>query len=284
MYKGVLIFIASSVAIFGSSITDRIDGYKESVLSAAEDDDFFEKFRTDYFIAFAYDYLTPNLGEKIFDHIINNYTYLTKHAHEFALIDKIGSPVTQDFKYFGPISLATLRYIDFLGVFLDLFELPSSPKVVEIGVGFGGQCAVLSKFINFSLYELIDLDYVNPLVEKYLAKACIDNTRVCSMDCCGEEDQYDLFISNYGISECDRSIQDVYLKKVISKCKRGYIVYNSISDQAYTLAEFVRELKKYGLNPRITEEPIQTFPENPNYVIIWGEKHNSSLIIMDLID
>ena len=41
-------------------------------------------------------------------------------------------------------------------------------------------------------------------------------------------DNYDIVISNYAFTELPRSIQDIYLKKVILNSSNGYITYNEI--------------------------------------------------------
>jgi ribosomal protein L11 methylase PrmA len=79
--------------------------------------------------------------------------------------------------------------------------------------------------------------------------------------------KYDLIISNYAFTECTKSIQDIYLEKVINHSKKGYITCNHISDlfqiSSYSKQELLTLLKDSKEKP---EEPI-TF--NNNYILYW---------------
>ena len=192
----------------------------------------------------------------------------------FELNDKIGSPAVQDYPALGKFCPTTLRYIYFTGEILEMFNLESGCKIVEIGCGYGGQCAIISRLVNFSCYELIDLDFVVPLMDKYLNDLQIKNVEPRSMELCGVCKEYDLFISNYGLSECDRDVQEVYIKKIVSRCKRGYITYNYIPGVTldnHTTEDFCDILIQNGINPKVRNETIETNGEAPNKVIYWGE-------------
>jgi N-acetyl-gamma-glutamylphosphate reductase len=77
-----------------------------------------------------------------------------------------------------------------------------------------------------------------------------------------------LVISNYAFSELPRSIQDVYLKKIILNSKSGYITYNEISP-SYFKSYKSEELVKIIPNARIIDEKPLT--NKNNCIIIWGE-------------
>ena len=72
-----------------------------------------------------------------------------------------------------------------------------------------------------------------------------------------EEINYDLFISNYALNELFRKNADVYLKKVLSKSKHGYITFNNIGDNDSVSKE---EICKYIPNEfvMVEENPIMS--------------------------
>ena len=74
----------------------------------------------------------------------------------------------------------------------------------------------------------------------------------------------DFVLSNYAFSELTRTNQDKYLKKVILNSPRGYITWNNLSPNGYSLAELISVIPG-----------SQTVPENPltaedNTIIVWG--------------
>ena len=84
-----------------------------------------------------------------------------------------------------------------------------------------------------------------------------------------EIQNYDLLISNYAFSELPRSIQDVYLKKIILNSKRGYITYNEIVPESFNSYKKEELLNVIPNSFIIEERPITH--EN-NCIIIWGDK------------
>ena len=80
-------------------------------------------------------------------------------------------------------------------------------------------------------------------------------------------------MSNYAFSELPAELQKIYIEKVVSKSKRGYLIMNSglynysgRSDGKLHLAELRTLLPEF----EILEEIPNTGPDN--YVIVWG--HN----------
>jgi hypothetical protein len=84
------------------------------------------------------------------------------------------------------------------------------------------------------------------------------------------EDNYDLVISNYAFYEIPKEIQLMYIRKIMRKCKRGYLIMNSglqknkVSQNKLTITELRRLLPKFEVEK---EDPL-THPDN--YVIVWG--------------
>jgi hypothetical protein len=170
----------------------------------------------------------------------------------------------------GSFSSTVLRYVVVADQIQKLFSLPSHPNIVEVGAGWGGQCCVLLKLFPISSYVIYDLPEVNGLIRKVLKTLDIKNV-TCVLP--GEQPQkkYDLFISNYAFSECDRSVQMEYFDQLIKNSDRGYVIYNQISHSAninsLSIREFMDLLQNNNLCPRICQEPVITDPGN--VLIVW---------------
>ena len=79
----------------------------------------------------------------------------------------------------------------------------------------------------------------------------------------------DLAISNYAFSEINRSHQEVLLDHVLTKAKRGYIIFNKIPSATHeflTIEEICSKLS----NPEVVEEIPKTGEENK--LILWGHR------------
>ena len=269
-----LVLAAVFINAFASSATERISEYVKVVDFFLSDQEAYKSFRAHPTIRNIYEHVSEEYGLKFKQAIIDQYSYLQDFVPLFELNDQIGSPALQDYPLLGKFCPTTLRYIYFTGEILELFNLESDCKIVEIGCGYGGQCAIISRLVNFSCYELIDLDFVVPLMDKYLSDLQIKNVEPRSMELCGVCSEYDLFISNYGLSECDRDVQEEYIKKIVRRCKRGYITYNYIPGVTldnHTTEDFCDILIENGINPKVRNETIETNGEAPNKVIYWGE-------------
>jgi hypothetical protein len=255
--------------VLGGSVTEFIPCYVNDVKDAVEKDSVFNIFRSLNGMRTVYEHVSAEQALNFCSRIEMDYPYLYQYSELFSLNDSIGSPSVIEAKNFGAIAPTTLRYIYFLGEMLDLFSLQNGCKIVEVGCGYGGQCSIISRLVNFEIYKLIDLDYVCPLIEKYLKAVNVENFETMSGSNAILEETFDLFISNYGISECWKKDQDYYLENVIRFCKRGYILYNNCGGgNVYTLEEFCARLKKYGLEPKIVKETVSTCPSNR--LIYWG--------------
>jgi len=85
------------------------------------------------------------------------------------------------------------------------------------------------------------------------------------------DERYDLVISNYAFSELPSKLQKIYIEKIISKSRRGYLTMNSgKKDSAYTKDKLTLEQLEYLLpNFEIQQENPLTHPSN--YIIVWGK-------------
>lgn len=142
-------------------------------------------------------------------------------------------------------------------------------KICEIGVGYGGQARIIfAKFPKVASYAFVDLQSVLNLSKKYLSNFSDISAKMdfYTLDNLGEND-YDLVISNYAFSELNRTIQELYLDKIINRSKHGYITYNEISGDS--LASY-----KIGEYQKIIHKDIKILEENPlthplNKIVVW---------------
>ena len=136
---------------------------------------------------------------------------------------------------------------------------------------------ILKNFLNLDEYNLIDLPETLALTEKFLnVLDSLNNPRGLRMKFFDgthlyNDIQADFFFSNYAFSELQKPVQDMYIEKVISKCKSGYITWDadmsrsSYGIDGYNLQDFLKKLP----NPKvIPEEPISTAPTN--CIIMWN--------------
>jgi hypothetical protein len=240
--------------------------YREVCRDAAQNDAIFQNFRS---IKAYFDAVECGQGGD-FAHYIKSYALpkTLSRIPRFRNLDLYGNPVRNETPGFGLFSGTTLRYVLFADHISRLFNLPQNYTVVEIGGGFGGQAYILSQLAPFSQYYIYDLPEVELLIDKMMSTLSI-NTVTC-LDAHVElpTDSIDLFISNYALSECDRETQLDYFERVITKAKRGYMLYNdtNIFDHL-TLTDFIELFHAYDIQPTVHPEPV--FSYSGNVLITW---------------
>ena len=108
-----------------------------------------------------------------------------------------------------------------------MFDRNKIKVISEIGIGYAGQCNVLMSLLPDIQYNLVDLPEVLSLAERCLTEIgqterirYIDGTHLYN------DVPSDLIISEFAFSELIKSVQDVYLEKIILKSKAGYITWN----------------------------------------------------------
>lgn len=190
--------------------------------------------------------------------------------------DSVGDPVK--FFYEGiriPLSPTTLRYVKVSSDLLHLFGRGLG-DVAEIGAGYGGQCLVNDKLLNFRMASLFDLPCVNLLIQKYLNANIMDGAYATKVINEVIPKTYDLVISNYAFSELPAPVQMAYLKKVLICSTRGYLTMNTglgsqnRNNGKLSLDDLRAILPKFEV---LQEDPLT---DGSNYIIVWG--HNKDAI------
>lgn len=223
--------------------------------------------------------MTPEVGQGCFEQILQSraVNFTENDWLHFLRNDSIGNPFIAEYNFDGSRvigSPTTLRYIKVLVDIVTLFDVNSLQTVTEIGIGYGGQCRILSDALTIERYNLIDLPEALALAEKFLTTLnhsgdtrYIDGTHLYHDVPC------DLLISDYAFSELTKPVQDVYIEKILSKARAGYVTWDGdfFADaelySGYTLREFVSMIPGAKILP---ESPVTT--SRDNRLVVWGFK------------
>ena len=190
---------------------------------AANSDEFFKQFKSHPAYRHVLEHVSYEEGQQYLKEI--DIDYLDK-LEEVKENDSLGSPVIYEYPSVGEISPTTIRYIkntsDIINKFGNSFD-----SIVEIGGGYGGLCKVLSSFIKFEQYLLLDLEECNLLSRKYLSHFNLPTLSYRSEEIDEIDENFDLLISNYAFSECHKEVQQDYIERFIKKSNNFYIMHNN---------------------------------------------------------
>lgn len=202
-----------------------------------------------------------NVAFSFFDYLMRKHpTLLGKYEFGFSINDMIGKPnifVINDLK----VSPGTLRFIKVVGDILSID--PNIKKIVEIGAGYGGQCLTFKVNDPDINYTIIDIPASLRVSNFYLTTHNIIHRSVSS-EKIEIDDEYDLCISDYCLSEFDEKGAKFYIDNVLSKCKYAYVTSNSLGMTLYQLLTLLHDV--------FTE--VSVMPEVPktsdhnNYIFI----------------
>lgn len=256
----------------GTSVTDSLTHapYLEFCSSLQGNSEDFRRFRKNKSIISVYDHVPLNIGEDYLQEIQQNLKLLSVDVdwNRVREVDSIGSPLQYYFKSLGKLSPTMLRYVKTVLDFELLFPISSFQNVCEIGVGFGGQSALILDRWNLKSYTYYDLPEVLNVVEHFISKShpnLVQN--VYFRDGRSPQvDQYDFAFSNYAFSELDKETQIKYLNSVILQSKHGYITWNNLGNYyhgAYTVGDLLRIIPNSQVLPEL---PLTS---KYNVVITW---------------
>lgn len=244
--------------------------------AASEDENFFKDFRRNFIYNRVLEHVPQYQGQEYLDVMNENdkLKFTDADWDNFRKNDLYGNPRVYPYEINGRtlvLSPTTLRYAKVLQDIVTLFDTGAIKKVAEIGIGYAGECRVLTSYLSgIESYSLFDLPEVLGLAKKYLSKfGSTDRIRFVDGTNIDVDEEYDFVISNYAFSELIRDVQDIYLNKVILKSRAGYMTWNSLSCDVldgYSLDEL---LKKIPGSSVIAEEPLTA---TNNCIIIWGNK------------
>jgi glycosyltransferase involved in cell wall biosynthesis len=249
-----------------SSISDTA-AYTDFCQRASESEAVFRTFRADPTYTLVLEHVTERQGREYIDVIERDNPQLLLEVERFRTSDQFGSPRVHEYPGIGTISPTTLRYVKVLSDLMKLFGDLTDMRIIEIGVGYGGQAKVITDKFRVGSYTLVDLDAPLNLARRFLASSGVEGLEFRTTDQLDPSRQYDLVISNYAFSELSREIQDEYLARIVRRARSGYMTVNFIS-QEHNIKSYSRS-ELLGLAPNIVlhaEEPL-THPDN--LIVTW---------------
>ena len=224
-------FDATSVSQMLSSISDY-PGYTEFCRRAAEDDACFAGFREDPTYSAVVTTKLNYEGQDYFA-LLRDRGFELSFFARLAAHDRIGGVRLASFDSSIEIAPQTMRYVKVLSDLELLFGSLDGASIIEIGGGFGGQCAVIAKRFGFARYTLVDLAGPLQLARRYIETLSIPNVAFSRFEDLPIDGHYDLVISCYGLSELSRLSQVMYLQRVLLKARAGYLLWNNEAMKLY---------------------------------------------------
>jgi len=248
-----------------SSLSD-IDQYKSFCVRASIDLLIFENFRQNKCYKQILEHVNAHTGFLYLKEIAKTNPALIGDIDKIKLNDQFGNPDIVEYDIVGEISPSTLRYAKVLSDLLNYFNTLDKLKIVEIGVGYGGQCRVINSITKPDEYTLVDIKPALLLTQTYLDNFILPSTVIYKTMNELKKEAYDLVISNYAFTELRREIQDIYLDKIIMNAKHGYITYNQITPENFKSYKKEELLEMIPNSKAIEEIPLT---HEKNCIIIW---------------
>jgi len=210
--------------------------YVRTCQVAVENEEVFSVFKSTPAFQTILEHVPVQLGQSYITNVANNNPKLLKNLQQFADgNDSVGTPLVHkiDNNFNVVMSPTTARYIKVLSDLRTAFGSLQGYNIVEIGGGYGGLCKVISLEEDFANYYDVDLDEPLALAAKYASTTGINNFNPVKIEDLEklENVEIDLVISNYAFSECNYETQDVYIDKILSKAKRGYLTHNTAPER-----------------------------------------------------
>lgn len=253
-----------------SNLSDsQVSFYIDNIREILKSEDKLERFRRSYDYREILEHVNYKLGIQYLEQI---KVELPESWERTVLVNKVndifGNPYTFNYRKIGLISPTTLRYVYTAIKINKQLEITPQDSVVEIGIGYGGQSAVMQRLFGIERITVFDLQEVQELARLYLRKIgspieLIDGNLKL-------QDSWDLAISNYAFSELPRELQLWYLEHVLARAQQGYMVMNSGMTNFTGRSSGklkIEEIKEYIPNLVIASEQPKSGPDN--YVAIW---------------
>jgi putative sugar O-methyltransferase len=190
---------------------------------------------------------------------------LLDHIERFGSSDAVGGPIVHKYDGLQPMSPTTLRYIKVLSDLMILNGDLTGSSIVEIGPGYGGQAKIICDRFDVASYLLIDLPECLALARRFLQP--FDVPLTAATPGALPEGEWDLLISNYAFSECERHVQDSYRDAFVSHARHGYLTCNLISE--------LWDIDSYSADELVAMRPgTRVLPEEPvtfegNRILVW---------------
>lgn len=257
-----------------SSVTDQTS-YLDVCARAAEDPRVFETFRREPVYVEALEHVTEDQGAQYLRLIQRDSPHLLGERLEaFRANDRLGSPITYEYPGVGRLSPVTIRYLKVLSDLERHFGDLAGKRIIEIGVGYGGQCRLVLEHWAVQTYTLVDLEPVLGLARRYLARFGTHPSVVFQTPELLASANYDLCISNYAFSELSREVQAFYAESVVGAASQGYLTCNFVSG-LFGIESWSKEELSH-LHTGAHWLPEQPITHEGNAILVWGDTVGAS--------
>jgi O-methyltransferase domain len=249
-----------------TSISDGA-GYLRVCAEAAASDSTFDIFRQDPEYRQILEHTSLEQAVGYIHFVIQHSPHYLSHLSKLREVDRFGGPEVVSFgDFIGIFSTSAWRYIKVLSDLAMMFGDLSGFRIVEIGGGYGGQCAVISSLFPLSDYIIFDLPEPLALQRKFLERNEIGNVSFRTEAQLPETLECDLLISNYAITELVQPLADRYIDRCVRHAQRAYITGNQIASFCLSREEMMARLPHAVA---IAEMPL-THPDN--YILTWRKQ------------
>lgn len=272
---------------YSNSVSERDSAYIEASTAALTTESAFNVFRQDWRYSGIHENVTADQGMQYHN---ETHDEAKQALHKISERDNVGSPITMEVANVR-VSPTTLRHLKVASDLHHLFgsKFLAQATIVQIGVGYGGLCKVLSEFIHLRAGEtfLVDLPLTCSLAEKFISKTVqsdkhtkksgiyfvtskmLEQESQTDLDIALQHTEVSLVISNYAFSEFDASVRQQYLKRILNRCTHGYLTINTLTDSdSQELRAMLHDVDNRIVS--VLPETPNTSPEN--HVITWHPK------------
>jgi len=247
-----------------TSLSDNKD-YPAFCAEAAADSEIFATFRRAKDYSEILEHVSDHLGKRYLKVIRQDPSILAAAAATCAS-DTVGDPITFHYPGLGNASPTTLRYLKVAADLKRHFGSGDWSRILEIGVGYGGQCRVLCAIFPVTAYTMVDLPPVLDLTAKFLSASAIDTPISFISADATQPAQSDLLISNYAFSELRREVQEEYFEQFVEGAEKGYMTFNRISPRSFR--SLIAEELAERVGGTVLAESPKSYPGNR--VVVWG--------------
>lgn len=214
-------------------------GIKERYINACKrliDDEAFKNFRQDEEYGMILEGRSDEIANIAIEYLrqYGGEAWAIENIDKFRDNDRVGSPRIMG----NSLSPATWRYVNAVWQVKMLLGDFKPRRIIEIGGGYGGMCRALSVVYDFEEYTNIDLPEAQAIFNKYISHYPVKTNNVISGN-------YDLFIADSSLSECDKETQLKYIQ-IAKQCPYIYLVYNTIHKGREAYDAIMEELKDYN--------------------------------------
>lgn len=227
-----------------TSVSD-IPSYINSINEAILEEDKFSVFRSDSRYRKILEHVSFQQGEEYLYHILNSTKLSQETISLLKNLDRYGGPQIYEYKSIGFISTSSLRYMSVITDILNFHGSLENKTVVEIGAGYGGQAMLISSLFKIKKYIIVDLPEPILLIKKFLTK---NDVNLGQFEFYTSDNlphiQSDYLISNYAFSECCKSIQNIYIDKLINNSNNFYMIINNICIDCYSPEHLLSTIKR----------------------------------------